>query len=74
LFFGLVSTFLATDLLAGSPLAKALLGLMALWWLVRLLLQFTCFDRSCIPAPDRHVYRAATGQERVGGARRHERW
>ncbi|SHJ42725.1 hypothetical protein SAMN02745181_2033 [Rubritalea squalenifaciens DSM 18772] len=49
LFFGLISVFAAEALICGGILAIALTTLMTLWWGVRILLQFFCFDRSCIP-------------------------
>jgi hypothetical protein len=49
IFFGLVSIFLADELLSGSGLANALLALITLYWLVRLIIQFTYFDRTAIP-------------------------
>ena len=48
-FFGIVSTFGPVALTGGGLLANALLCLMWLWWTVRIVLQFCCFDRSCIP-------------------------
>ncbi len=49
LFFGLVSAFAAPALLESGPLGLALLSFMGLWWSIRIILQFTCFDRTCIP-------------------------
>lgn len=49
LFFGVLSTFGTSLLIDGSPQAAILSGLIALWWFVRLLLQFFCFDRKGIP-------------------------
>jgi hypothetical protein len=49
LFFGLVSVFASGALLEGGVLAGFLAGLMCLWWMVRMVLQFFCFDRSWIP-------------------------
>lgn len=48
LAFGLVSTFAPHWLLDGSPLAAAVAGFIALYWGVRLVLQFV-FDRSSFP-------------------------
>jgi len=49
LFFGLISVFGTQLLLDGSPQAAILCGLMMTWWLVRIGLQFFCFDRKGIP-------------------------
>lgn len=49
LFFGLVSTFGSELLLDGSPQAVLFCGLIMTWWLVRVGLQFFCFDRRGIP-------------------------
>lgn len=49
LSFGLVSGFAGHWILADSPLATAVTIMMALFWGVRLLIQFTVFDRSDIP-------------------------
>ena len=49
LFFGCVSCMAASELLGQTLLANFLTGLMWLWWTVRIVLQFFCFDRSCIP-------------------------
>lgn len=48
-FFGVLSTFAPVALTSGDLLGDALLCLMWLWWSVRIVLQFCCFDRSCIP-------------------------
>jgi len=50
LWFGVVSLFLAGALLDGSPLASAVTGLIACYWLGRLLIQFFYFDRSDHPS------------------------
>lgn len=47
--FGLLSTLAPASLLDGSPLATAVSGFIALYWGVRLVLQFTWFDRSAAP-------------------------
>ncbi|MEJ6571851.1 MAG: hypothetical protein QNL01_01610 [Akkermansiaceae bacterium] len=49
LFFGLISVFGTHLLLDGSTQAAILCGLMMTWWLVRIGLQFFCFDRKGIP-------------------------
>ncbi len=49
LFFGLISTFGTHLLLDGTPQAAILCMLMMLWWVVRIGLQFLCFDRKGIP-------------------------
>lgn len=49
LFFGLLSVFGTELLLDASPQAAILCGLMMGWWLVRICLQFCCFDRKGIP-------------------------
>ena len=49
LFFGLISAFAANELLNGGFLGTALCALMTAWWGLRIVLQFCCFDRTCIP-------------------------
>ena len=49
LFFGVVSFFLAEELLSGSGLAVALTLLIALYWIARLFIQFLYFDKSEVP-------------------------
>lgn len=49
LFFGLMSTFGTGLLLDGTPQAAILCALMMMWWGVRIILQFCCFDRKGIP-------------------------
>ena len=49
LFFGLISAFATGDLLKGDFLSIALCALMTIWWGTRIILQFCCFDRTCIP-------------------------
>lgn len=44
--FGLLSVLAPAALLDGSLLARAVSGFIAVYWLVRLTLQFTIFDRS----------------------------
>lgn len=48
-FFGVLTTFGTKLLIDGTPQAAILCGLMAVWWMVRILLQFCCFDRKGIP-------------------------
>lgn len=48
-FFGIISLCAANELLRGDVLSIGLCALMFIWWSVRILLQFFCFDRSCIP-------------------------
>jgi hypothetical protein len=49
LSFGLISVFLAQDLVAGSALAKAITGFIAIYWISRILIQFFYFDRNDFP-------------------------
>jgi len=49
LFFGLISVIGTHLLLDKTPQAAILCGLMMTWWLVRIGLQFFCFDRKGIP-------------------------
>jgi hypothetical protein len=49
LFFGIVSVFLAAEMLSGTGLAISLTLLISLYWLARLIIQFTYFDKSEIP-------------------------
>jgi hypothetical protein len=44
--FGLLSILAPAALLDGSLLARAVCGFIAVYWLVRLTLQFVAFDRS----------------------------
>ncbi len=44
--FGLLSLFAPAALMDGSFLARTVCGFIALYWLVRLTLQFVAFDRS----------------------------
>jgi hypothetical protein len=44
--FGLLSLLAPSSLLDGSLLARAVSGFIAVYWLVRLTLQFVVFDRS----------------------------
>jgi len=55
--FGLLSLLAPAALLDGSPLARAVCGFIALYWLVRLTLQFIAFDRSV--AAERPLFRFA---------------
>lgn len=50
LCFGLLTAFLPSSLIDGSPLATAVSGFIALWWLARVVIQFTYFDRSQAPS------------------------
>lgn len=54
LSFGLLSALAPHSLLDGGMLATAVCGFIALWWLVRLVLQFTCFDRTDAPSGMRY--------------------
>jgi hypothetical protein len=49
IFFGIISIFFTDELLAGSGLANAILALITVYWLARLVIQFTYFDRTGIP-------------------------
>ena len=49
LFFGVLSAFGTQLLLDQTPQAAILCGLMMVWWFVRIVLQFCCFDRKGIP-------------------------
>lgn len=49
IFFGVISLFLYDELLSGSVLAIALCTLIAFYWLARIVIQFTYFDKSEIP-------------------------
>lgn len=49
LFFGVMSVWAVDALMEGGRLAVGLSFLMMVWWGVRIVLQFFCFDRSCIP-------------------------
>jgi hypothetical protein len=48
-FFGVVSLMAARQLSDGTPLAILLTGFIALYWLVRVLIQFFYFDRRDFP-------------------------
>lgn len=50
LSFGLLSASLPASLIAGTPLAAAVTGFIALWWAARLVIQFAYFDRTDAPA------------------------
>ena len=50
LCFGLISTFAAQWLLDGTPLAAVVTGFIALYWGVRVVIQFAYFDRSDAPS------------------------
>ena len=50
LAFGLLSTFKPEWLLDGSGLARAVAGFISLYWGVRLILQFTYYDRKDAPS------------------------
>jgi hypothetical protein len=47
--FGLVSVTMPGQLMSGSPLAAAVCGFITLYWLARIVIQFTYFDRSDAP-------------------------
>lgn len=55
--FGLLSVLAPAALLDGSLLARAVCGFIALYWAVRLTLQFVAFDRSV--AAGRPLFRFA---------------
>ncbi len=59
LAFGLLSTLKPEWLLDGSGLATAVAGFIAVYWGVRLILQFTYFDRK--DSPQGIVFRIAEG-------------
>jgi hypothetical protein len=59
LCFGLVSAFAPEWLLDGSRLANAVVGFIAVYWLARIVIQFTYFDRKAMVPP---------------GAPWHQRW
>lgn len=42
--FGLVSLTMSSDLASGTPLARAVCGYIAVFWLIRLIIQLLCFD------------------------------
>ncbi len=50
LFFGLFSVFGTDLLLDGSAQAALFCGMIMIWWMVRVGLQFLYFDRAGIPA------------------------
>jgi hypothetical protein len=54
LCFGLLSTFAPAWLLDRSPLAGVVAGFIATYWAARVVIQFTCFDRTDVP-PGRWV-------------------
>jgi len=56
LFFGIISILFADELLSGNGLAKALLLLITIYWLSRVIIQFTYFDRSSVP--QKLIYKA----------------
>lgn len=56
IFFGIISILYTDELLSGSGLSKALLILITLYWLSRLVIQFTYFDRSGVP--QKFIYKA----------------
>lgn len=60
LSFGLLSAFFPASLIAGTPLAAAVTGFIALWWAARLVIQFAYFDRTDTPVGMQyHVAEAA---------------
>jgi len=48
LAFGLISLLSAADLLAGTRLAIAITGFIGVYWLARVIIQFTIFDRHAL--------------------------
>ncbi|MGE0432236.1 MAG: hypothetical protein AB7S36_08250 [Planctomycetota bacterium] len=60
--FGLLSTFAPDLLLDASPLAAAVSGYIAVYWIARVAVQFLWFDRSDMP-PGLHVKLAALALE-----------
>ena len=57
LCFGLISTLAPGWLIDGSPLAAAVTAFIALYWGVRVVIQFVYFDRS--DAPSGFIFRVA---------------
>lgn len=57
LSFALISTLAPKWLLDGSPLAAAVTGFIAMYWGVRIVIQFVYFDRS--DAPSGMIYHVA---------------
>lgn len=49
LCFGLISCFDANELINGSKLAMLITGFIAVYWISRLVIQFTYFDRAHFP-------------------------
>ena len=49
LSFGLLSALAPHCLLDHSPLAASVTGFIAVYWAARVVIQFTCFDRSDVP-------------------------
>jgi hypothetical protein len=49
MFFGVISLAVSTDLLGKSALALYMNGLMAVYWISRLLIQFFYFKRDSFP-------------------------
>ena len=49
LCFGVLAIFGRHWLVDGSPLAACVCAFIAVWWLARIVLQFTAFDRSAAP-------------------------
>src|SRR5262245_50088695 len=47
--FGLVSVLMPEELLSGTKLAAAVCGFIMLYWLARIVIQFTYFDRRDAP-------------------------
>lgn len=48
--FGLLTTCFPKSLIEKTPLAASVSGFIAFWWLARLVIQFTYFDRSQAPS------------------------
>lgn len=49
LFFGIISIVAASDLLSGSILAIGMHLFISLYWLIRIILQYTIYDKTDVP-------------------------
>lgn len=49
LFFGIISIAYADELLSGNALSNSLLVLIVLYWTIRIIIQFSYFDKKDIP-------------------------
>lgn len=49
LFFGIISIAYTDQLLAGNDLSNAVLILIVLYWTIRIIIQFSYFDKKDIP-------------------------